>query len=122
MNSGMMCERVNLSDWEGQEGVGGNIFGSTIWVETALMLTVAEVPGVYLRTDTGRLEVFDHIDAVWNDEAKTLTLTNSTKFDAKVQVLAEDSALAKNPLPLEILSRCKAVKVPAGETISIAFQ
>ena len=121
MNSGMMCERVNLSDWEGQEGVGGNIFGSTIWVETALMLTVAELPGIYLRTDTGRLEVFDHIDAVWNADAKTLTLTNPTKFDAKVQVLAEDSAQTKSPLPLEILSRCSVIEVPAGGSVSVVF-
>jgi hypothetical protein len=121
MNSGMMCERVNLSDWEGQEGVGGNIFGSTIWVETALMLTVAEVPGVYLRTDTGRLEVFDHVTASWNADAKTLTISNPTKFDAKVQVLAEDASLAAAPLPLEILSRCRAVEVPARGSVSVVF-
>jgi hypothetical protein len=121
MNSGMMCERVNLSDWEEQEGVGGNIFGSTIWVETALMLTVAELPGIYLRTDTGRLEIFDHIDAVWNADAKTLTLSNPTKFDAKVQVLAENSAQTKSPLPLEILSRCSVIEVPAGGSVSVVF-
>ena len=119
MDSGMMCERVNLSDWEGQEGVGGNIFGSTIWVETALMLTVAELPGVYLRTDTGRLEVFDHVEASWDGVTKTLTLRNSTAFPAKVQVLAEDASLAAAPLPLEILSRCRAVEVPAGGSVSV---
>jgi len=82
---------------------------------------VAEVPGVYLRTDTGRLEVFDHIDAAWNADAKTLTLSNPTKFDAKVQMLAEDSAQTKSPLPLEILSRCSVIEVPAGGTVSVAL-
>jgi len=120
MNSGMMCERVNLSDWEGQEGVGGNIFGSTIWVETALMLTVAEVPGVYLRTDTGRLEVFDHVTASWDAASKTLTLSNPTAFPAKVQVLAEDASLAAAPLPLEILSRCRVIEVPAGGSVAVS--
>lgn len=119
MDSGMMCERVNLSDWEGQEGVGGNIFGSTIWVETALMLTVAELPGVYLRTDTGRLEVFDHVEASWDAASKTLTLCNPTAFPAKVQVLAEDASLAAAPLPLEILGRCRAVEVPAGGLVTV---
>jgi hypothetical protein len=120
MDSGMMCERVNLSDWEGQEGVGGNIFGSTIWVETALMLTVAELPGVYLRTDTGRLEVFDHVEASWDGVTKTLTLRNPTAFAAKVQVLAEDASLASTPLPLEILSRCKAVEIPVGGSVAVS--
>lgn len=119
MNSGMMCERVNLSDWEGEEGVGGNIFGSTIWVETALMLTVAEVPGVYLRTDTGRLEIFDHVTGSWDTASKTLTLTNPTAFPAKVQVLVENAATAAVPLPLEILSRCRAVEVPSGESVAV---
>jgi hypothetical protein len=84
------------------------------------MLTVAEVPGVCLRTDTGRLEVFDHIDAAWNADAKTLTLTNSTKFDAKVQVLVENTATAAAPLPLEILSRCRVIEVPAGGLVAVS--
>lgn len=121
MDPGMMCERVNLSDWEGQDGVGGNIFGSTIWVETALMLTVAELPGVYLRTDTGRLEIIDHVEASWDKTSKTLTLRNPTAFTAKVQVLAEDASLAAAPLPLEILSRCRAVEVPAGGSVAVVF-
>ena len=121
MGSGMMCERVNLSDWEGPEGVGGNIFGSTIWVETALMLTVAELPGVYLRTDSGRLEVFDHVEGVWDPGSKTLTLRNPTAFTARVQVLAEDASLAAVPLPLEILSRCRMIEVPAGGSVAVSF-
>ena len=120
MDPGMMCERVNLSDWEGQEGVGGNIFGSTIWVETALMLTVAELPGVYVRTDNGRLEIFDHVTGSWDTASKTLTLGNPTAFPAKVQVLVENAATAAAPLPLEILSRCRAVEVPAGGSVSVA--
>ena len=117
MAPGMMCERVNLSDWEGQEGVGGNIFGSTIWVETALMLTVAELPGVYVRKDTGRLEVFDHVKATFSDKegVSCLYLHNPTLFDAVVQVLVEDAAAASKPLPLEILSVCRKIEIKAGE-------
>ena len=121
MAPGMMCERVNLSDWEGQEGVGGNIFGSTIWVETALMLTVAELPGVYLRKDTGRVEVFDHVEASWDAASKTLTLTNPTAYPALVQVLAEDETQASKALPLEIQNRCRPVEVPAGISVSEVF-
>jgi hypothetical protein len=121
MNSGMMCERVNLSDWEGQEGVGGNIFGSTIWVETALMLTVAELPGVYVRKETGRVIVFDHIDAEFSNLGGTpkLELHNPTKFDAVVQVLIEDDVSASKPLPLELLSLCKPITIAAGDSATV---
>jgi hypothetical protein len=121
MDPGMMCERVNLSDWEGQEGVGGNIFGSTIWVETALMLTVAELPGVYVRRDTGRVEVFDHVEATFTQaEGKPcLHLYNPTSFDAEVQILIEEASNLAEPLPLEILSRCKQVSVKAGARMEL---
>ncbi len=121
MQPGMMCERVNLSDWEGQEGVGGNIFGSTIWVETALMLTVAELPGVYVRKETGRVIVFDHIDAEFSNEEgiPKLHLHNPTKYDAIVQVLIEDDVSASKPLTLELLSLCKVIPVAAGERVQV---
>ena len=121
MNSGMMCERVNLSDWEGQEGVGGNIFGSTIWVETALMLTVAELPGVYVRKDTGRVEIFDHVEASFLNEGGKphLRLQNPTSFDADVQILVEEAADLTKPLPLEIMSRCKRVSLKAGARMDL---
>ena len=41
---GMMCERVNMSDWEGKENIGGVFCGIT-WAEIANMLTFAEIPG-----------------------------------------------------------------------------
>jgi hypothetical protein len=121
MNSGMMCERVNLSDWEGQEGVGGNIFGSTIWVETALMLTVAELPGVYVRKDTGRVEIFDHVEASFLNEGGKphLRLHNPTSFDTDVQILVEEAADLTKPLPLEIMNRCKRVSIKAGARMDL---
>lgn len=121
MQPGMMCERVNLSDWEGAEGVGGNIFGSTIWVETALMLTVAELPGVYVRKETGRVIIFDHINAEFSHErgVPKLHLHNPTQFHATVQVLIEDDVSASKPLPLELLSICKAISVDAGARVTL---
>ena len=52
MPQGFICERVNLSDWEGEEGIGSNIFGSC-WSECSNLLTLAEVahlPGVAEQT------------------------------------------------------------------------
>lgn len=42
MPEGFICERVNLSDWEGQDMVGG-LFNGSCWCETSNLLTLAEV-------------------------------------------------------------------------------
>ena len=39
---GWICERVNTSDWEGEDCVGGVFYGSC-WCETSLLLTYAEL-------------------------------------------------------------------------------
>ena len=51
MPPGGSCERVNLSDWEGKSGVGGNIFASCSWVEAAIALTAVEIPSIYIQPD-----------------------------------------------------------------------
>lgn len=123
LSPGMMCERVNLSDWEGRETVGGNIFGSTIWVETAMMLTAAELPGVYVRTDTGRVIVLDHVRAGLEARPRgwDLRLHNPTPFDAAVSVLAEDAVAAARPLGVNLPSQGRSVAVPAGGEIAVAL-
>lgn len=39
---GVMCERVNMSDWEGQSKVGG-VFNGSCWSEVSNLLMLAEV-------------------------------------------------------------------------------
>ena len=46
-----------------ENNVGGNITFGAVWCEIALMLTTAEIPGVYVNTDTKRVVVFDHVEA-----------------------------------------------------------
>ena len=47
---GWMCERVNLTDWEGPERIGETL-KMTTWAETSLMLTTIEIPGLYVQPD-----------------------------------------------------------------------
>jgi len=124
LDPGVMCERVNISAWEGEENVGGHIDFSAIWVETAMMLTACEIPGVYARTDTGELVVFDHIHAEWSGEPGThsaLKLSNPTDFDAVVTVLAESGAGLATPLPQEVLRNARRVHVSAHGQASISL-
>ena len=101
MPPGGLCERVNLSDWEGLRNVGGNIFGSCSWVETAAMLTVAEMPGLYVQPDTGVFAAFDNIRVEKISQAREalkLRITNPTKFPAEVKCLVETSSSARKPV------------------------
>ncbi len=101
MPPGGLCERVNLSNWEGPQNVGGNIFGSCSWVETAALLTVTQIPGLYIQPDTGIFAAFDNIQVEKISHAHgilKLRLTNPTKFPADVKVLVESSHAALKPL------------------------
>ena len=40
--SGAICERVNTSDWEGDERIGG-IFYASCWCASAYVMTVADL-------------------------------------------------------------------------------
>jgi hypothetical protein len=123
MQPGWMCERVNLSDWEGADGVGGKLFGSC-WAEVSLMLTTMEIPGLYVQPDTGFFCAFDHIIAEKvgpAGPALKLKLTNPTKFDATVKVLCEPSAACGRPLGLNALFGARTIQVPAGHSVVADF-
>ena len=109
---GWMCERVNLSDWEGEDKVGGNVTFGAVWCENALMLTTAEIPGVYVNTDTKRVVVFDHVTAQL--EGDRLIIHNPTQFDADVKVLIENNAAASRALGIWTLKNAKHLAVPTG--------
>lgn len=60
-----------------------------------------EIPGIYVRTDKGRLYVFDHVEAKIlkrNPEYLLLQVTNPTAYDAVVTVFAENAEEAACPL------------------------
>jgi len=118
MRPGYLCERVNFSDWEGRSNIGGSLFGSC-WPEVSLLLTVAELPGIYAQPDTGLLCVFDHTEARWVDAdggALALACRNPTAFDAEVRVFVESSATAGEILGQAAALRWPVLEIPAGET------
>ncbi|MDD4192374.1 MAG: hypothetical protein PHI28_13660, partial [Mangrovibacterium sp.] len=58
--SGFVTERVQLSDWEGKENVGGVDYqDSNMAWETLVALACLENPGVYLQTDNNTCLVMD---------------------------------------------------------------
>lgn len=122
---GVVTERVNLSDWEGREGVGAIPGGDSnqAW-ETLALLACLENPGIYLRTDDDTLIVLDHMEArvAGTDArrgAKTLEITNPTLYDARVSILAEGRLQAAKPLGWTAFDRWPQVEVKAGATVRV---
>lgn len=125
MPDGWMNERVNTSDWEVRdepwEEIGvGEIFGGSCWCEASMLLTTAELPGIYLRTDTLELTVLDHVHAqleAMEADRLILAISNPTPFEARVKLLAEDAAAMAKPLGAVALSDVVRITVPAGATV-----
>ena len=113
-----ICERVNLSDWEGRSEIGGNIGGSSVWPEITMMLTWLDIPGVYAVPSRGIVCASDHVNA-WLDGGE-LFIQNTTDFDACVKVLIEDDEKMKRKLGAYWQDMFKRVSVPSGSTVHIS--
>lgn len=121
---GSVSERVNLSDWEGTENIGGSIpdGDSNMAWGIVTSLTITENPGIYLRFDTGDLFVFDNVEAkvIKRDkENSTLSITNPTPYDGRISLFCEDSKMAGTVLDRYAFMKWPKVMVKSGETIVI---
>jgi hypothetical protein len=125
MPPGGICERVNLSNWEGKRGIGGNIFGSCSWCETAALLTVAQLPGIYAQPDKGFFAVFDNINVEAIEKGNKqmlLRLTNPTPFAADVKVFSETSKQARKTLFLLHPENIQTVHLEPNESKEVKIE
>lgn len=120
---GWMCERVNMTDWEGPERIGETL-KMTTWAETSLMLTTVEIPGFYIQPDISLLVAFDNIAVeLVADNASEISvrLKNPTPANAKVKIFSETSREARKPLPENYLFGCRTEDLKPGESKMILF-
>jgi hypothetical protein len=120
---GWMCERVNMTDWEGPERIGETL-KMTTWAETSLMLTAVEIPGLYVQPDKSLAVAFDNITAkIVADNASEISvlITNPTPVTATVKIFSESSRAAKTTLPENYLFGCSSVKLNPGESKTLSF-
>lgn len=114
-NEGWMSERCNMTDW--LEGTG-ETFAYSSWAETSLMLSFAELPGVYVNLSSGQIFCIDHVKARLLKNTKNqliVEITNPTKYDAIVKVLAENNVKSAKPLFNNASVGWQKVELKAGE-------
>jgi hypothetical protein len=97
MQDGWINERVSTTDW--YEGIG-EIFPGSTWAETSLLLTVTELPGIYVDLEQKAAVCFDQLEveliSVKGNQAK-LRIKNPTKFVAQTTVLVENKQQKLQP-------------------------
>lgn len=117
MPSGWINERVNTSDWD--NNVGG-VFHGPCWCEVSLLLSYAELPGVYVRRDLRKVWCLDNVEAEWVGDV--LRLKNPTPYPARVNVWIEDADQAAKPMPVLELPTGQSLtcEIAPGESVEIA--
>ena len=121
---GYVTERVQLSDWEGNNIGSVSYDDSNMAWEILAALTCLENPGIYLHTDDDTFLVMDHIEAqvIKRDNSGVeISIFNPTSYDARISIFAETSAQAKIPLPLNAFNKWPKVEVKAGDKKTIAI-
>ena len=121
VNDGWMCERINMSDWEGPHTVGEIIGGST-WCRYAMLLTYAEIPGIYLQPDTGLLYCFDLVETTYDKNTNELKIYNPTDYSTKVNLFLEPSTNLTNPIFEDYIIKFKKITIEPKKTIIIKLQ
>ncbi len=113
---GFTNERLTYCDADSRGERGTHVTG---WNELNGFLMALEIPGIYLQTDGDQFFVFDHVKAeivIRDESGVTLRITNPTKFDAKVSILAETVEQAKKPLGYTAFIRWPKVLIEKGKS------
>lgn len=121
-HDGWISERGNLNDW--LEGIG-ETFPYSSWAETSLLLSITELPGIYVNLENEEVFCIDHIQAKVKKAFKSyvqLEITNTTKYPARVKLLAESEQQSTVPLYENASLSWQNIEVDAGETITVKLK
>jgi len=119
---GWMSERCNLIDW--LEGTG-ETFVYSGWSETAQLLTITELPGIYVNLSTHDIFCLDHVKATLvksSDKELFVEIFNETCYDARVKLFAENKNNMKQSMFNNAALGWKRITVPAGGKIQVKMK
>lgn len=122
--NGKITERLTYCDADSRGSRGDG--GKTGWNETNGALMAIEIPGIYIRKDTGKMYVFDHVEAkllsLSGDKA-VISVYNPTEYEALVTILAENAADVRRPLGDNgFLNWNHKIKVAPGKTRKVILK
>jgi hypothetical protein len=115
MAPGWINERVSTTDW--YEGIGEIKAGST-WAETSMLLTVVELPSIYIDSELNRCFVFDHLEAKILSSKRNkmqIEVTNPTQFEAEFLIVVENKQAKAFPWKENSMLNVKKYRLEAGK-------
>ena len=116
MHDGWINERVSTTDW--YEGIG-EIFPGSTWAETDLLLTITELPGIYVDFEKKTVTTFDQLETnliSGNTKSAKLSIKNPTKMIAKTSVLVENNEQKMKPWSENRFYNRNRIEIKPGET------
>jgi hypothetical protein len=122
MQDGWMNERVSTTDW--YEGIG-EIFPGSTWAETDLLLTIIELPGIYVDLEQKTVTTFDQLETKLiscNSKSAKLSVRNPTKMIAKTSILVENKDQKLKPWAENRFLGKKKYEIKPGETVVIQVE
>ncbi|HMF44558.1 MAG TPA: hypothetical protein VKQ32_27980 [Polyangia bacterium] len=114
------CPRTESGEWL---DAGGGVVPVDGAFDAIGLLSYTEVPGIYVRPDTGLVFVFDHVTARIKERARgrvVLAVANPTSAEATVRILSETAEAAAEPLHPGAVLDAQKVVVPAGGSVQVA--
>lgn len=114
------CTRADPGRWF---ATGDSVVPAEGVFDAIGLLSYTEVPGLYVRPDTGFVFTFDHVTARIKERTRgrlVLAIANPTRVDATVRILAETAAAAGEPLKPGAVLDAQTTVVPAGGTVQVS--
>ncbi|MEI8087918.1 MAG: hypothetical protein WCG93_17030, partial [Paludibacter sp.] len=119
MEDGWMNERVSTTDW--YEGIG-EIFPGSTWAETDLLLTITELPGIYVDLEQKSVTTFDQLETKLissNAKSAKLSIKNPTKMAAQTTILVENKQQKAQVWTENRFYGKKKIQLKPGESLVI---
>ncbi len=116
LQPGWVNERVSTTDWF--EGIG-EVFPGSTWAETALMLTIVELPGVYVDLEKKSAVALDHVEVQYvsgKADSARIILKNPTQQTVAVTIVAENNEAKSIPWKENHLFGKQKTVLQPGET------
>jgi hypothetical protein len=115
------CPRTATARW--LDPGGGGVVPVDGAFDAIGLLSYTEVPGIYVRPDTGFVFVFDHVTARIKERARgrvVLAVANPTSSEATVRILSETAEGVAEPLRLGAVLDAQTAVVPAGGSVQVS--
>ncbi|MFH2098468.1 MAG: hypothetical protein ABIJ95_03080 [Pseudomonadota bacterium] len=118
--NGSMHECIQTGDWSGPMGEIPYEY-PTSWTEVAHLLSICELPGIYVDLEESRLFCLDHVQAsIINNNERTMEIqiTNNSAFPCVISLFAENRKQRVEDRPDILLKRSVPVEIPQNSTTS----